>query len=87
MSKPNNDKNNLVITITAFVVIAGMIAFGYQMYEHNTRVIEQSTSVDVPDNEDSSDEWIKNTGSNPCPILAEQKFDSNKSHYRCMYLK
>ena len=75
----------MIITIAAIIIIGGMAGFGYQMYEHNTRVVQQSSSIDIPDNEDSTKQWIKNTGSNSCPPLVEQRFDSNRSHYICMY--
>ena len=87
MSKSNNDKNSFLIVAIAVVIIGGMAAFGYQMYVHNNRVIEQFTSIDIPDYEDSFGEWVKNTGSNSCPNLVEQRFDANKSHYMCMYLR
>ena len=84
MNMSSNDKNKFLVVAIAIVIIGGMTAFGYQMYEHNSRAVEFSSSIDFPDNEDSSGEWIKNTGSNLCPILLEQRFDSNESHYRCL---
>ena len=84
MNASNNDKNKFLLTAIAVIIIGGMAAFGYQMYEHNSRVVE-SSRIDIPDNEGSSGDWIKYTGSNSCPIFVEQRFDANKSHYRCMY--
>ena len=85
MNKSNNDKNNFLIPAIAIVIIGGMAAFGYQMYIHNNNTVEQISSIDIPDYEDSSGKWIKNNGSNSCPISVEQRFDSNKSHYICIY--
>ena len=82
-----NNKNSMVIAIAAVIIIGGMVSVGYKMFEHNSRVVEQFTSIDVPDNEESFGDWIKYTGSNPCPGLVEQRFDANKSHYMCMYQK
>ena len=66
-------------------IVGGMAAFGYQMYEHNNRVIERTSSIDIPDYEETAGEWTRYTGSNPCPVLVEQRFDANKSHYICIY--
>ena len=89
-NESNKNKNNFVITSAAVIIIGGMAAFGFQMYENNSRVVELDTSVDgpdIPDSEGQSGEWIVNTGSNSCPIFIAQQFDDNKSHYRCMYLR
>ena len=87
MSKPSNDKNTVLLTLAAIIIIGEMGGFGYQMYEHNKRVTELASSIDIPDNKLLAGEWIKYDVSNPCPILVEQRFDSNKSHYMCMYIK
>jgi hypothetical protein len=49
--KTSNDKNKIVLTIAAVIIIGGIVGFGYQMYEHNTRVVEQFSSIDIPDND------------------------------------
>lgn len=86
MKKPKDGtRNNYLVIITAVIVIGGMAGFGYQFYEHNSRVAQEISSIDVPDDEISSERWIKNDGSNSCPLLAEQRFDSNNSHYTCIY--
>ena len=87
MTTSNKDKNKLLLTTIAAIVIGGMVAFGYQMYLHNSRVIEEFTSVDIPDDEEPSSQWMKYTGSETCPIFVEQRFDANKSHYICMSLR
>ena len=80
----SNEKNKLLLAIIAVGIIVGMVGFGYQMFEYNNRAVESSSNVDFPDDEPSSGPWIKNTGSNLCPILLEQRFDANESHYRCL---
>ena len=81
----NKNKNNFLVTAAAIIIIGGLAGFGYQFYEHNNRVVQEFSSIDIPDHEETVDNWIKYTGSNPCPVLVEQRFDANKSHYICMY--
>ena len=85
MSKSNKQKNTFLLTIIAFVIIGGMAAFGYQMYIHNSSTVEQISSIDIPDKQGTTGKWIKNNGTNICPLFVEQRFDENKSHYICVY--
>ena len=84
MVNPSN-KNNLFVSLAAIIIIGGVAGFGYQMYEHNSRAAHEISSIDIPDNQESTDKWIKYTGSNSCPMLVEQRFDANGSHYVCVY--
>ena len=78
-------QDRFVISITIIIVIGGMTAAIFQMLDHNNRVIERTTSIDIPDYEETLGEWTKYDGSQTCPGLVEQRFDANKSHYICMY--
>ena len=80
----SNEKNKFLIPLVIVIIVGGMTAFGYQMYEHNNRAIEASNNIDFPDDKETTREWIKNDGANICPILLEQRFDENESHYRCL---